>query len=363
MTHIHGGNPDLLCKQLGLNPEEIIDFSVNISPYGVPDPIKNIWSELSRDLLSYPTPNGQKIKELFADQYGISPDNILPGNGSIEGLYLLPRVLELRRIGIITPSFYDYERAFKIVGTKISYYNLEEKDNFASPTLEQIIPFLDSVDGLIFGSPNNPTGTFFNGEWVIELATKYPTKYFIVDEAFIHFQDNFPTGTLARNHLLRANICILQSLTKFYALPGIRLGALIADRSVVAALEEIKEPWSINKIAERIASMIPDCEEYGDQLRKNNRREKRRIEYDLASCQSLRLYPNQANFFLAHWGGKIGLDKMINLLLQKGLFVRDCRNFRGMAGDYFRFAIRTEAENRRLIKAFKTLEKEENNVG
>ena len=363
MTHIHGGNPDLLCKQLGLNPEDIIDFSVNISPYGVPDPIKNIWSELSCDLLSYPTPNGQKIKELFANQYGISLDNILPGNGSIEGLYLLPRVLELKRIGIITPSFYDYERAFKIVGTKISYYNLEEKDNFAPPTLEQITPFLDSVDGLIFGSPNNPTGTFFNGEWVIELAAKYPTKYFIVDEAFIHFQDNFPTGTLALNHLLRANICILQSLTKFYALPGIRLGALIADRSVVTALEEIKEPWSINKIAERIASVIPDCGEYGDQLRKNNRWEKRRIEHALAPCQSLRLYPNQANFFLARWGGKIGLDKVINLLLQQGSFVRDCRNFRGMTGDYFRFAIRTEAENRRLIKAFKALEKEENNVG
>ncbi|PCI29021.1 MAG: threonine-phosphate decarboxylase [SAR324 cluster bacterium] len=352
MKHIHGGVPTLDFQRLGITPREVIDFSVNISPLGVPEPLLRIWNELSAEIGQYPTIEGQGLLTLYEEHFQLDPRYILPGNGSIECIYLVPRVLGFKKVGIITPSFFDYERASRVAGASIVHLPLQVENAFAAPDLEEVERVLGSVDALILGNPNNPTGTFYDPQWILDLADRFPQKWLLIDEAFIHFLENHEEKTLARQDRIRPNILVFQSLTKFYALPGLRLGCVIGAEETIQRLREQKEPWSINRVAEKAALQLAHCEDYEAKLRKMISQERKRIQDQCRNNPGIHLYPSTANFFLAQWKGTENLDDLLADLLSQGLYVRDCRNFKGLEANFFRFAIRTPDENTKLLHIF-----------
>jgi len=339
-NHTHGGDSG--------DSGEVIDFSVNISPLF--PPLGPLVME-ERELISYPSIDGGGIRDFYEKRFSLEPGSVLGTNGAAEGIYLLPRALGLRRVLVPAPSFFEYERACRIAGAEVSMVELQEENNFAMPEFQALVDMVENVDAFFAANPNNPTGTKLAPAVVLALASRFPDKWFIVDEAFIQFTADFPSNSLMREVLAFRNVVVVHSLTKFYALPGLRLGALIAHPDVIGRLLEYKEPWTVNAVAERFAGRLFGCLEWEESVRHMAALERERIWREGASIKRMSLFGGVANFFLARWDGS--LDRLLARLREQGMPVRDCRNFRGLEGEWFRFAVRRPEENSRLIAALR----------
>ncbi len=347
--HIHGGSPHHALKRLGLSQIKVIDFSVNVSPLGPPHVLYQNWNRLFGTVESYPTVDGDGIADYYLQRFGLQRDNILPGNGSTECIYLVPRVLGFKKVGIITPSFHDYERSCLLAGAELVEIPLSEKDQFKEPDIEILQTAIKAVDALMLGNPNNPTGTLFSTDRILDLAEQNPQKWILVDEAFLQFLDDFPERTLTAPQRLRKNILVFHSLTKLYDLPGIRLGSVIGHQETILHLKKFKEPWTVNGIAEKIAQLLIDSGDYEHQLKTLVKQEQQRFINSLGKLKGIALYPSPVNFMLARWLASDNLDDLIKFLLSNGIHIRDCRNFRQLENNFFRFAILKPADNNQLI--------------
>ena len=204
--HIHGGDPERELKRLGLAPRQILDFSVNLSPLGVPPEIKAIWNDLFTEIESYPTVDGRGVVQYYEKRFGLHPAQVLAGNGSTESIYLAPRALGLRKVVVINPSFHDYTRASLAAGAELVPLDLRATDGFAPPDMSVLEEALANGDGLFVGNPNNPTGTIFPRQLLLDLAETFPSKWLLVDEAFVQFLDRPHAISLIKEQPRPANI-------------------------------------------------------------------------------------------------------------------------------------------------------------
>lgn len=344
----HGGNPldDLL--RLNLPERDIIDFSVNLNPLGMPEVISENWGDLINSVKDYPSIEGNGISDFYTKKTGVPESEFLSGNGSTELIYLIPRVLGFKRVLILTPSFHDYERASLMAGASVKKYSLSPENDFSMPSTEQLKIMLDDVDAMWIGRPNNPTAGLFSKNTILELASRHPNKYFIVDEAFIQFVDNWKEESLISNERY-PNIIIVHSLTKFYAIAGLRMGGVIGHRDIINKLRESKEPWSVNGIAEKVAYLLMNCGDYEMDTINYIHNERKRIFKHLKKIDGIDPFPSCTNFFLCQWKKTGDLDDIIAHLLKNGIYVRDCRNFIGLEDNFFRFGIRSVEENNLLL--------------
>jgi threonine-phosphate decarboxylase len=207
---------------------------------------------------------------------------------------------------------------------------------------------MNDVDAIWVGRPNNPTGGMFKRDTIIYLIEKYPDKYFIIDEAFIQFVDDWKDESLISCNRY-PNLIIIHSFTKFYSIAGLRMGGIIGHRDTIGRLNEYKEPWTVNGIAEKAATLLKDCDDYEAATMKYLNAERERIFSMLKEMDGIEAFPSCTNFFLCRWKKTKNLDDLIIYLLKNGVFIRDCRNFRGLEDNYFRFGIRSVADNNRLI--------------
>ncbi|RXK88356.1 threonine-phosphate decarboxylase [Chlorobaculum sp. 24CR] len=342
LAHCHGDRTGELA-----GGGAVLDFSVNLAPVAPPLP------ELSASipLAPYPSMDGRGVRDFYVARFGLDRECVLATNGAIEGLYLLPRALGLKRVLVPQPSFFDYGRACRLAGAEVIPLALSEADGFAFPGIDELAEALAGCDALLAGSPNNPTGTLIPKELLLALACRFPEKQFIVDEAFIQFTESFPSNSLMPEIRAFRNIVVIHSLTKFYAIAGLRLGAIVAHPSMIERLYGHKEPWTVNAVAEYVASKLPHCGEYEAEVRSIVREGRRQIASGLAGNSAITLYGGAANFFFASVADGLTLDALVAHLRLRGILVRDCRNFEGVLPKYFRFCIRTSDENRRLIEA------------
>lgn len=344
LAHRHGGDP----SGTGLQPG-VLDFSVNISPLPLPLPDLPLSSFA---LGSYPSVDGRAISAFYASRFGIDEAGILALNGAIEGIYLLPRALGLKRVLIPRPSFFDYSRACRLSGAEVVPLQLDAAGGFAFPDIDTVSNALEGCDALFAGRPNNPTGTMIPKELLLELSRRFPGKAVIVDEAFIQYTDGFPSNSLMPDAMAIRNLCVLHSLTKFYALPGLRLGAVVAHPETIARLYAHKEPWTVNAVAEAVAGHMAGFGGYEAEVRRMVAAGRRQMAAALGEHPAFSLSGGAANFFFATMRPGHDLDALLAFLGRRGIMVRDCRNFTGLDAPCFRFAVRTPGENSRLIEAF-----------
>ncbi|MEN7972864.1 MAG: threonine-phosphate decarboxylase CobD [Verrucomicrobiota bacterium] len=334
--HQHGGHPEFDFERLGIEPREVLDFSVNISPLGIPLPVKENWNNLLADCGHYPSMDGAGVKRFYEKRFGIPPGSVLPGNGSIDLIYDIPRTLNVKRALVPQPSFHDYAHACKAIGAEVITGELDQ---------------LEGCDALFVGNPNNPTGKLIPAEVLLQLADNFPETLFFVDEAFIQFIEAPEAFTLMRPERLRNNVIVFHSLTKTYALPGLRLGACISTPETIQRLAESRAPWMVGGIAERAAELLADCSDYEEMLVPMITKERESVFQALEKHSAFNPVPGAANFLLVQWTGSDNLDDLLRQLLEHGLYVRDCRNFETLEENWFRIAIRRPGENTQLIKA------------
>jgi adenosylcobyric acid synthase len=348
-TPSHGGNLDHLAKQTGLSPDQILDFSANINPLGPPEWLRPVVSSVLGSVVHYPDPDCSLLTEAAAQRYGVAQEQVIVGNGSTEIIHLLPRALDVSRALIVAPTYVDYRYSTKASRLDVSTLLLKESDGFAVD-FQELEKRLSSNLIVFLCQPNNPTGLVFGAQRFRKLAAEHPTTYFVVDEAFRDFVEDVDSLTSHRPK----NVMVMLSLTKIYAIPGIRLGCAVADESVVESIAGIQPFWSVNTIAQAVGVAALRDEDYVNRGRKLVTEQRETLTAELESLGDLTVYPGRANFLLLRVDRTdIDAVAIADRTLQNGVAIRVCDNFDGLDTRFFRVAVRNEEENHRLCDALR----------
>jgi histidinol-phosphate/aromatic aminotransferase/cobyric acid decarboxylase-like protein len=239
LRYKHGGTPRLDLDRLGVPHGPVLDFSVNLNPLGPPAIIREKWQELLESIEQYPSVGGDGVSHYYQTICKIPSRNFLAGNGSTELIYLIPRVLKFKRVAVLAPSYHDYERASLLAGAKVVRCPLAPHDGFAFPAEDQLMNVVKKADALWIARPNNPTGNLFSMKLILKFTRMFPEKWFIIDEAFIQFLDDWKSNSFLAAKPM-PNILVLNSLTKFYAIAGLRLGGLMGSEQVISRMKKAK---------------------------------------------------------------------------------------------------------------------------
>ena len=340
----HGGNLRQASETSGLPQEELIDFSASINPLGFPQWLRPLVSAQVSALAHYPDPEAEELVVALAARHQIDPDQVIVGNGASELLYLLPQILGHKRLLVPVPSYGDYIAMAGAAGLQVDTLPLLAKNEFQL-NLAQLSTTLKDDHLVVIGHPNNPTGKLCNTQALRELIRNRPQNYFIVDESFIDFTDP--------EHSLRwqrpANLIIVQSMTKSWAIPGLRLGYALADQKVVAAMRRLRPDWSVNTIAQAVGIRALQDGDFLKRTRDYVRQQRLVLFAKLKEIRGLHPFSGDANFLLVRIDHPtMDASTLSCNLLKKGVVIRSCDNFQGLDNRYFRVAVRTVEEQQRL---------------
>ncbi len=342
----HGGN---IYEIKRIFNKEVIDFSANINPLGLPPQVKKIIYDNFESVLHYPDSKATDITKKIAKYWGINQENILLGNGSVELIYLITSCFRPKTALIIVPAFSEYERATRNIKSRIKFLNLYEKENFRlNPSR------LTNSDILFLSNPNNPTGNLILTDPAI--TEKSPNKIIVVDEAFMDFVPEERKYTLIGKATKSIKIIVLRTFTKFFALPGLRIGYLVAHKDIVKTLRQHHIPWNINTLAQLSASEALVDKRYQDKTLFFMKKERIFLFSQIEKIKGLHPYPSEANFILIRIDNKrLTSSLLTKKLIRRGILVRDCANFRGLNNKYVRVAVRSRADNLNLLAAFRQI--------
>jgi threonine-phosphate decarboxylase len=351
-SYSHGGNHREAAKRYGLSPEEILDFSANINPWTNSLGIGKIVRANLNGIYHYPDPQCAELIKQISQYFGIDRENILAGNGSTELMYLAARALLPRRALIFAPTFFEYERALKACGGEPKFLFLKESQGF-SVSIQEIIRATEDVEAVFICNPNNPTGTFFPKDELLELVkiTEERKIFLILDESYLDFKH--PGQSLVREAQEAHHLLALRSFTKFFALAGLRLGYGVGGRSVIKKMAHFKEPWTVNCLAQVVGAYLLRNEQKIEKIREAVNKETEFLFDELSQVAGLKPYPSEANFILVRIETELSSLKLQEDLAQKGILIRDCSNFAGLNDKFFRVAVRKREENLRLIKTLR----------
>lgn len=353
-NYLHGGNLERAMERYDISLDKIIDFSANINPLGISPKIKEVIVKSIDQLSHYPDPECKEVKKEISGYFKIDYENIILGNGSTELIYLIVQTLKPKKVLIPIPTFCEYERALNNNNVSIIFYKLKEKQEFLL-SMDEIIPQLAGIDLVFLCNPNNPTGTFLHREEVLILVKEIQRRkiFLVLDEAFIdlHEEESFIKEVKNYDHLI-----ILRSLTKFFGLPGLRIGFGVGSSKLIKELEIQKIPWSVNYLAQIAVREVLRDEKFISKSRSFLLEEKEFFYQELSNIEGWKVYKPSANFIFIKLLGNISSEMLQDQLGRKGILIRDCSNFRGLQkGKFFRVAVRTRKENLMLLKELKTI--------
>lgn len=353
INRAHGGNAQFF---LDTNALKLIDFSVNINPLGLPRKVKEIISENIDNLLCYPEPESAYLKKDLADFYNISHRNLLAGNGSIEFIHMVPRALKAKRALIITPTFSEYEFAVKANGARPVFVQSLESNNFKI-NISRIKKLIPGINLIFLCNPNNPTGMLVPPEEILALTglCKRYGVVLLIDEVFIDFVESSEKLTLLGESIRNKSLLVLRSLTKFFALPGLRLGCLIGQRDLIGKLARFQYPWNVNALAQAAGREVLKDRDYMRNSKEFMFKERRYLFDNLKRIRGLKVYPPSANFILCNLkDADAGNARILaKKLIKHGIIIRNCDNFRGLNDKFFRVAIKSRKENVRLVSSLR----------
>ena len=348
-TNRHGGNLRQLASSAGLSVEDILDFSASINPLGPPEWLRSLISRKIKSLVHYPDPDCTALVKAVSTRYGITKEEVIAGNGSTEILYLIPRALSANRALTPVPAYSDYALAAELSGLSVEKIIMKENDGFR-PDFNAIESQIIENDLVFIGQPNNPTGLLCDANTLRDMAMRNRSATFVVDEAFADFVEGMDSLTRRRP----PNIIVLCSFTKFFAIPGLRLGCAVADPAIISRIRKMMPPWTVNVFAQAVGEAALADEEYAKKTREYIRAERERLTEKLQSIQGLHVYPGEANFLMVRID-RSGIDApaLAQKLLSSGIAIRVCQNFTGLDARFFRIAVRTEEENEQLCGALR----------
>jgi threonine-phosphate decarboxylase len=345
----HGGNIEEIIRRYGVREKDIIDFSANINPLGPSPKVIKILRENLNRIVRYPDPEARELKAGLSRYLKVKTGNIIVGNGAMELIYLICRLFRDAKALVVVPTFSEYESALKNIGCRVRFLPLRSKDAFRLD-VGRLLKAIGEVDILFLCNPNNPTGQLVSKTdmlKVIDMAAKKKT-FVVADEVFMDFVPGEREETLIPE-ATRSNLFVIRSLTKFFALPGLRIGYGIGNEKLLERMKAYQEYWSVNLLAQAAGVAALQDKEYIRRTKKIIPLEREFLYHKLSCSGSLEPYPSVTNYLFCRLRSKINSTGLQKTLIRKNILIRDCSTFRTLNDRYIRIAVKARRENLRLI--------------
>lgn len=335
---IHGHGSDLYKYKTNI----IADFSSNVWYKGLPTGLLEHLKNNLHKIIHYPEPDAAELASNIAKIHHVITENVLITNGATEAFYLIAQLFQNFNSFIAIPSFAEYEDACNVYSHNIIFI-----DNCENVINESF----DDNTLLWIGNPNNPDGKVFSKNEILELCNCNKNSFIIVDEAYGDLCYNFESSIELLNQC--KNLIIIRSLTKAFAIPGIRLGYILASTEIISKIKTIKMPWSVNTLAIEAGLFI--TKHYHELLPNKNVLEEECIAFYnlLKNLKHVNIHPSKCNYFLLELEKGNANELKAFLIENYGLLIRDASNFKGLTVKYFRVALQSPENNTKLIEGIK----------
>lgn len=321
------------------------DFSVNVNPLGIPEAVKAALYEAVDNCTRYPDISAEKLKEAVSEMLTVPKGYLLFGNGASELFMAIIHGIKPKKTVIPVPSFYGYEYAAETADGEILYYKTKEKNDFCLQ--EDFLSVLtEDVDILFLANPNNPTGNLMSREELRNVLSHCRDKgvYVVLDECFIEFCGK--ERSMLQEIETFSNLILVRAFTKIFSIPGVRLGYFVCSNPLL--LEKIGRQlpeWNVSRFAQAAGYECAMQTAFVEKTVTFIRKERRFLEDGLKQA-GFRVFPGKANFLLIYCE-----QPLYDRLLEKGILIRDCENFRGLSKGFYRIAVKDRKENEDLLKA------------
>ena len=336
MQGIHGG--DIYTNTVKL------DFSVNVNPLGIPKGVEDALHQAVVRCREYPDIQAFELKEAVAKQLAVPKEYLLFGNGASEVFMGIMHALKPRKVLIPVPSFYGYQYVAEAVESKIRYFSMEKENSFLLGEKE-LEALTEDIDVLFLANPNNPTGKRMERDYLREVLAICREKgiYVVLDECFISFCEG--DVSLVSEITEYPNLLLVQAFTKLYAIPGVRLGFLISSNKILLQKIARQLPeWNLSVFAQEAGIACVKEKAFVKQTVEYVKKERAFLTEQLQKM-GLEVFDGEGNFILVYTE-----KPLYELLLERGILIRDCQNFKGLTKGYYRIAVKSREENKILLR-------------
>jgi threonine-phosphate decarboxylase len=334
MIHGHGNH-------ISQYPNLVADFSSNVWYQGTPGPLLNKLKNHLSNIKNYPEPDAMQLRQRIARFHRLDASHVLVTNGSTEAFYLIAQAFTPTQSIIVSPCFAEYHDACLAHKHKISF--IKNELNWYQNQFNAGMVWL--------ANPNNPDGKTINGEDMANMLRQNPNTFFVLDEAYLELCSGL--GSFVSLLTLNERLIVIRSFTKAFAIPGIRLGYILASKSVVARISKYLMPWNVNSLAlvagnyimDNYHQLLPDVQ--------SMYYESQTFQEAIKAIPGLTVYPSCCNFFLVQLHNRKACGLKQYLIDNHGLLIRDASNFKGLDESFFRVALQSPQHNQLLIQAIR----------
>ncbi len=349
----HGGRIFQAVADLGVDISEIDDFSANINPLVSEQKLRQWAAGCWQNVMHYPDVDYLRLRAAIAAYHAIDVRQVVVDNGATPLIHSIVEALGVKTGRITAPTFAEYEKALQRVGAAVDI--VMTADDLAIP-LQQLLIAAEKIDMIFICSPNNPTGKMCDLAAMVNFLEALPrSTYCLVDESFLPFTERAESVSLARLMARFDNLIVLRSVTKFFGIPGLRMGyALTANERLLNSLERRLPIWRVNSIAEQVVIEALKDVDFHVQSRAYIAEQRRYLTAQLKALGFI-VYSASANYLLIRSHYKLDLYQY---LYRRGIIIRRCQNYRGLNEHYYRIAVKSAAANKRLIAELKNVKEQ-----
>lgn len=348
---IHGGNIWLASAERGAAPEDILDFSASINPLGFPSSARKALLGALSSISPYPDPSSTELKEAIAAFHGVCAGEVAPANGSNELISVIPRLLKNGPAIIVEPAFSEYKKALALEGVRVKSHLLREKDGFRLDAAK-LIKAAKGCSIVFIANPANPSGALAGKDGLLDVIShaRENGALVVIDEAFADF-----TGVSVIPEAIKAgNVIVLRSMTKFYAMAGLRLGYAVGADKLMARLSAFIPAWSVNTLASAAGVAALKDRAFRKRTLEWFESEREFLFKGLESIDGLTSFESSANYIMVKLPGGLDARVLRKYMLQKdGMLIRELSAFKGLGPAFFRVAVLGRDDNKKLLSALK----------
>ncbi|TWT06935.1 pyridoxal phosphate-dependent class II aminotransferase [Planococcus sp. CPCC 101016] len=346
----HGANPQRLYKQAGISlPQQILDFSENVHPLGPPSFLAERWPEMLELVGSYPDPDGEPFRTAAAKFHEVEPSQVAAGNGAAEVFTWLARRYRSQRVVLVEPAFSEYRQTLEAENVQIRAIQLKAENNWHLP-IQNVRSAIPGCAALYICNPHNPTGVLLDIKTLREIAGACLENKceLVLDEAFIDFIGELASFMPFLKNF--PNVIIVRSMTKMYAIPGLRLGYAVSQAAMIEQLKQGAAHWNVNALSAAIGADCLWASAYRGQVIRAAAEQRRKMQQFLAE-KNCTTSNSEANFLTFQLPDPGMSDKFFRDLLKAGIVLRHTESFRGMDGKWFRIGMKSAESMEKLREA------------
>ncbi|MDH3573677.1 MAG: aminotransferase class I/II-fold pyridoxal phosphate-dependent enzyme [Desulfobacteraceae bacterium] len=345
----HGGNIYELAETLGCPVSEIIDMSSNVNPLPpLPDLLGHLKNNI-HTIKALPEVDAKSITNAFAARYDIHADQVIAGNGTTQFIYSIPQVLSTKRALILGPTYSDYSDACRLHGAQYDFLLTKESTSF-SPDIDIVIERSKEYDTVFVCNPNNPTSVLIDIADLHRLCRVHPEVFFVIDESYLPFVDDYVQHSMIQFDL--PNVLILNSMSKIFRIPGLRIGFLISSLDIIDKFKPFLLPWTVNSLAQAAVDYLMKHKKQVDAFMKKTVKfieiERIKMAAAFTDATRLKLFPSTTSFMLGKLYNNMTAEGVCAALAQERILIRNCSNFAGLSNKFIRISLKTSEINRML---------------